>query len=748
MPDALLSSKVIVTEEAPRIRSITALPTAILGLVGVTVRGPIGVARLYTSFETWRNVYGPASSDSLEAYASVQAFFEEGGQFLWFVRTVHYTDISDAGTLTATAASVMIQTVSPTAAVIVGVNAAPYNLEPGDDITIDVDNAGVQTATFAATASTSTSGNTENFALTNGNTLEVEIDSGDTQTVTFNTGDFVAIGAATAAEVAAVLNTQLVGCSAAPSAGAVVISSDRRGTSSLVEVVGGTDAAAFAFPAGVAGTGNVANIDAVTFAELKTVIEAAVSGLTVVEQTPAGSGIPDLTSDTTGVASEVEITASTNVQTAVGWAAGPNNGTAGSGTDTVEIEGKYEGAYANSITARIGNATNGEADRFDLSVIDNGFVVETFQNLSMLDTDANYIETVLDAAGTGSNLIRATDQDAVDPGRPTNGDYPLTTGNDGLAGLADTDFIGSSASDTGLRAFDVVPDLTLLGVPGRATSAVHNAMIQYAEVTRNKSIFCILEPPAATNTAGIIDYVENTAGLLGNTEHAAIYWPRVKILNPNKDVFGASQSVAVPNTGHVAGVFARTDASRPGGVYVPPAGTEQGVLRTITGLEDDPDGGERHQVFKEANRDLVYPKLINPISDEGGVLNLDGTRTLKSDGNFPGVAERRGVIFIEQSIKAALQFARHSNHTPKLRGEVDRAITKFLLDQMRLNAFRTTDPSTAFYVDVGTGLNTPSVVFSNQLLVRVGLGTNKSIDWVILKFTQDTRALEQELAQA
>lgn len=747
MAQALLSSKVIVTEEPPRIRSIIALPTAVLSMVGITPRGPIGVARLYTSFEAWRNVHGPATADSLEVFAAVQAFFEEGGQFLWFTRTAHYTDITDSATLTALFGSIMLQTAAATAGSLTGVNAAPYDLAPSDDITIDVDNAGPATATFTATASSSTSANSETYALTDGWTLTVEIDGGATQTVTFNTADFSAIGAATALEVAAVINTDLVGASADGSSGSVVITSDSLGTDSNVNVTGGTAAAAFAFPAAVAGTGNVADIDAVTYAEFKTVVEAAIPGLTVTETT-AGSGIPVITSNTTGVSSEVEITASTNVQTAAGLPAGPDNGTAGTPVNTLEFSGKYRGTYANSLVARILDATSGEATRFDLHILENGFVVETFENLSMDDTDANYVETVLDAAGTGSNLVTAVDQDAGGVERPANGDYTLAGGDDGLTGLADSDFIGSDASDTGLRSFDVVEGITLLAVPGRATAAVHNAMIQYAEVTRGKSIFCVLDPPEALNAAAIVEYVETTANLLGNSEHAAMYWPRVKILNPNKDVFGADDNVTVPNSGHVCGVYARTDASAPGGIYIAPAGTENGILRTITGLEDDPDGLERHQVFKDTVRDLVYPKLINPISDQGGVLNLDGTRTLKSDGNFPGVAERRGVIFIEQSVKNGIQFARHRNHTSQLRGEVDRTIEKFLRDQMKVGAFRTQNPETAFFIDVSEGLNPPSVVFSNQLIVRVGLATNKTVDWVILKFTQDTRALEQELAQS
>jgi hypothetical protein len=745
MSNALLSSKNVIVEEPPRIRSVTALPTAVLGMVGVTQRGPLGVARRVTSFEDFVNLYGNATPDSLDAWASAQGFFEEGGQFLSFVRTAHYTNITDAGTVTAVTGTVTADTNAATAALLAGVNAAPYALEPGDDVSIDVDGGGPATATIAATQSSSLSANSAPFALTNGNTLLVAVDGGPAQTVTFNTADFVSIGAATAPEVIAVLNAQLLGVSVTDSTGAVLVTSDTRGTNSLVNITGGTDAAAFGFPGPVAGTGNVADVTAVSFAELKALVEAAVTGLTVVEQTP-GSGIPDLVSNTTGASSTLEITASTNLQTAVGWPAGPVAGSPGVAVSTLQIDGKTPGAYANTVVARIKDSTSGEADRFDLDVLQDTFVVESFQNLTMDDADASYVETVINGAN-GSDLIAATDLDAPDPGRPANGDYALGGGDDGLVGLSDSDFIGSSVSDTGIRALDTEGDLTLLTVPGRATSAVHNAMIQYGEVTRSLAVFSIIDPPAALNTAGIIEYVETTAGLRDTSEHGIVYWPRVKIINPNKTVFGPDDNITVPNSGIVAGRMARLDQSQPGGVYVAPAGIENGNLRTITGLEDDPDGGEVHQVLKEANRDLVYPKLINPISNQGGALNLDGTRTLKSNGNFPGVAERRGVIFIEQTLKEGLQFARHKNHTEALRGEVERTITEFLINQMRVGAFRTNDPATAFFVDVSEGLNPPSVVFANQLIARVGLATNKTVDWVILRFTQDTRAQEQELAQ-
>ena len=79
---------------------------------------------------------------------------------------------------------------------------------------------------------------------------------------------------------------------------------------------------------------------------------------------------------------------------------------------------------------------------------------------------------------------------------------------------------------------------------------------------------------------------------------------------------------------------------------------------------------------------------------------------------------------------------------------MDRSAVAFLLIQMNNGAFRTRVPSTAFFVDVGDGLNTTTVQFAGQLIARIGLATNKPTDWVILRFSQDTRALEEEIAAA
>lgn len=98
------------------------------------------------------------------------------------------------------------------------------------------------------TAAVLTSGNAETYALADGQTLTVAVDGGPVQTATFNTADFIAIGAATAAEVALVITTDIVGVTAADVGGSVVITTTALGLSASIDVSGGAANAALGFP--------------------------------------------------------------------------------------------------------------------------------------------------------------------------------------------------------------------------------------------------------------------------------------------------------------------------------------------------------------------------------------------------------------------------------------------------------------------------------------------------------------------
>jgi phage tail sheath protein FI len=401
------------------------------------------------------------------------------------------------------------------------------------------------------------------------------------------------------------------------------------------------------------------------------------------------------------------------------------------------LEALYAGTYGNRLSIEIDAATNGQADAFDLTVVEGGITRETFANLSMATSHSRHFDRVINDAQRGSRFVKAVNLNLQNPATPTAQVVVLTGGSDGTSGLTDADFTGSETGRTGLHALGAAPDVSLVLIPGRATPAVHADMLEYCELSRGGAAFAVLDPPAGLSAAQMVTYVSQTAGIENYSEYGAIYWPRISIPNPNPAAFGTSATIIAPPAGAIAGVYARTDGAQPGGVYNAPAGVEVGRLNGVLGFETPECNDER-------KRDLVYPHRINPLRTEAGAPRyVDGSRTLKGNSNFPSIPERRGVSFIERSLRRGLDTARHRPNDERLRAEVNTTILAFLTAQMNVGAFASRDPKTAFFVEVE---DDAQARFRGELHVRVGLATNKPAEFIVLHISADTRALEAELA--
>jgi hypothetical protein len=751
-----LGANIVILEEEPKVPAVAALPSAVLLCIGVCERGPISDAQLTTSEDEYEKKFGGFTADA-ECAIAARGFFGNGGNFAWFVRTLHYTDLSDPAAHTGAKGQVNLQNSgsAATPALVTSTEAQSFNLRFESLLTLDIttDLGGPTTCTLLATAATITAGAAETYNLSGTETLIFKVDQGPAQTVTFQAGDISTPGAATAAELAARLNLDGVGIVADDNGGSLRITSDKKGTGSYIQVTGGTANTVLTFgTTEIQGTGNVANLAAVTGAEIEAVVEAAIAD---VEVTVNGNGTLTFQTAATGSTKTIQIVNTSGLDTALGLDNNTHTGTDASPVNTLQVDGKYFGAYTDGITIGIENAPSTEATEFTLKVYKGGVLKETFPNVTMDDTAANYVETVVNNVNYGSQLIAVTDLD-VGPSpateRPANGtSSAMAGGDDGLTGIADADYLGNQSGPTGLYCFDRVSSGRILIVPGVATAAVHKGMMDYAETHRNGSMFCVLDCPAGQTKEQIVSYV-NSNGILNYSEFGAIYWPRIKVSNPSTTVFGDSNEITIAPIGWIAGLYANND-KQTGGVYESPAGVgighAYGVIRGMLGVEDDPGGNSQHEVLDQVTRDYVYPNRINPISkDETYPWAIDGGRTLKSSGNFPNIGERRGVIFIEQSIKTALVVFKHRFNNRENRRRANRMIKAFLLREMGKGAFRSNKPSEAFYIDTSDALNPLINVFAGIMTIRIGLATNKPNEFIYVLVTQDTRALQEELAAA
>jgi hypothetical protein len=696
----------------------------------------VGEAVRVTSFPAFVERFGGFTPDSDLALAAM-GFFGEGGTQLYVVRTAHYERSLDPQSLTARSArAAFVAGQVPTPAMIEGSARAPFRLTQNTDLQLRLLEGPPRTIRFTGEPAAARIAATEPIVLADAMTLQVRIDSGSVQTVLFRAEDFENIAAASLGDVERVLSAQLTGVRFVQAETGLLMESLTLGRRSRVEVLGGRAAPLLRFQPAREGSGTVADLSAVTGEEVKLLVESEVREV-------LASVLPDqtVTLRTRAMGESALLQVVGEVRGPFGFDVDEHRGSDAGDLTLLDVRGRDPGTYGNQLAVSAQPSANGrEPFAFDLRVYERSLLRETWPSISLEPTSLRYAPNIVNDRVSGSKLVRVTPAPGARGRSIPAQTQPLLGGDDGLTNLSDIDFLGTAPARSGLRALDRVQDLSILLVPGQATPAVHQGMVQYCEIVRGGSCFPVLDPPERMSGTEIVEYVDNAAALGGLSEFGAVYWPRVEVLNPDRSVFGSDTRLVVAPSGIVAGVYARTDGARPGGVYDPPAGIEKGRMLTVLGFETD-------EVLEEPTRDLVYPRRINPLTTAPGFPRyIDGSRTLKGDGNFPFVSERRGVSFIARSLKTGLEFARHRANDSRLRAEVKRTITAFLIQQMNQGAFRTRDPKTAFFVDVSEQLNTPSVIFSGRLLVRVGLATQRPAEWVIVALSQDVRSLDAELA--
>lgn len=174
--------------------------------------------------------------------------------------------------------------------------AGPWTLAAGQTLVCSRDGGADTTATFNATAASVTGSAATFGTIGAGEYVDLAIDGAAAVRTTFQTGD-TTVGA-----VYARINAAFGSPIGSASGGQLKLDSATLGTSSKVQVVGGSTGTLtkLGLTAGTtSGTGNVANIAAVKFSEVKAIVEAAVTG-SAVRQTATGKLRLCSTTGTTG----------------------------------------------------------------------------------------------------------------------------------------------------------------------------------------------------------------------------------------------------------------------------------------------------------------------------------------------------------------------------------------------------------------------------------------------------------------
>ncbi|MGG6268104.1 phage tail sheath family protein [Leptolyngbya sp. AN03gr2] len=380
---------------------------------------------------------------------------------------------------------------------------------------------------------------------------------------------------------------------------------------------------------------------------------------------------------------------------------------------------------------------------FTVSVRQSGQELERFEHLTMnpeAETSvADYVVTALQSS-------QYLDVAHIDPTvgrplsrRPSNGFYevsppPMPSNPQRFS----KDVHGNRDDRTGVRGLFEIDEITIMACPDlmRVYEAnlmnidqVHGIMELMVSLCEGAADGDVPNPP---NRMVILDPPPDrikpqevsrwlTEDFNRRSPFAALYYPWITVPNPRN----GGKPIAVPPSGHMAGIWSRTDETR--GVYKAPANeTPRGVI----GLAYDCN-------FRE--QELLNPLGINclrPFPNRG--IRVWGARTLAepSDTQWRYINVRRLVSYIEKSIELGTQWTVFEPNDRDLWERVKRTVNNFLTRLWREGALYGASPSEAFFVKCDEELNTPDTMMLGRLYVEIGVCPVRPAEFVIFRVSQ------------
>ena len=288
------------------------------------------------------------------------------------------------------------------------------------------------------------------------------------------------------------------------------------------------------------------------------------------------------------------------------------------------------------------------------------------------------------------------------------------------------EIVGDPAARTGLGGLEALDDVRLVLCPDvmvgydgsddakMRIKMVHEALITHCKLMKYR--FAVLDTPPRLNAQQAKEWREF---INFDSDYAALYYPWLQVA----DLSGGGSTKMVPPSGHIVGIYNRSDADR--GVHKAPANE---VVSNAVGVEFSVSKGEQ---------DVLNPIGVNCIrAFPARGIRVWGARTLSSNASWRYINVRRLFITVEASMDAGLQWVVFEPNDRDLWARVRRDVTSFLRGVWRSGALFGSTPEQAFYVKCDEELNPPEVRDLGQLIIEVGMCPTKPAEFVIFRITQ------------
>ena len=387
------------------------------------------------------------------------------------------------------------------------------------------------------------------------------------------------------------------------------------------------------------------------------------------------------------------------------------------------------------ITVQVTSADTDEEgpSPFNIDLLSGGVIVESYENLGLGKGDRN-VATVINATSTKVKvevlLDAKTDLSAqLEVLKP--GLYDLEKAASTPVAVTGRKFAGSESARSGINGLAVAEDVTIVVVPDLITAAtkadgsvdlglwkaVQTSLITHCELNGNR--MALLDAPPGMSPQQIKEWRSGVA--MYDSAYAALYYPWIKVENPigtNGDA-----EVLIPPSGHIAGVWARTDETR--GVWKAPAND------TIRGCLDVEYGVTQNE---QAVLNPIGINCIRPFGTRG--IRIWGARTLASDTDWRYINVRRLFNMVEATIAEGTQWAVFEPNDMALWEGIKRTLNGFLRGLWSAGALFGASADQAFYVKCDAETNPPESIDQGLLIVEVGIAPVKPAEFVVFRIAQ------------
>lgn len=370
------------------------------------------------------------------------------------------------------------------------------------------------------------------------------------------------------------------------------------------------------------------------------------------------------------------------------------------GVDAITFTAKDPGAWANKFKVKI--SANGDVEgTYNVEILKGDSVVEVHRQLSLTaDAEFNFIGTINE---NSAYVVVDTDATVIDPTSLASQDFK--EGKDGLEAVETSHLVDA------MKKFDLVDQINLLVIPESQAQAVATEAVAYAEKRKD----CVFIADAGQNDD--FNSVQEFKKLFAS-DYMGLYSPWLEVTDPIGTV---KKTKYIPNAGHVAGMIARTDATR--GVFKAPAGTEAG-LRGVLGVKIK---------FNDQEQGILNPKGINVIRvfPDTGIVVWGARTTANTYLNV-----RRELNYIMGAIFQSTKWAVFEPNNADLWRRLRNQVVSFLEARRLLGAYRGSGEGDAYFVKCDGELNTVTEINAGRVNTEVGVAINKPGEFVIFRVGQ------------